>query len=415
MNPDEAVALGAAVQATKDRSSYVSLSVVEAGGKKVTDRKNAGLGKYASVMPKKTIKDLGLISLRETTAHAMGIVAIDDEKDAYYNDVIIPANHPRPVRVAKKFRFFTSSSSENELDIYVLQGNSEKPLDCVWNYKFVVSGIQHVKRGEKLGTIIRVQYSYDDNGVISVRARQETADVDLPIRKEKVPEDISGFGRPVSSESLDGLNYVSVKFENTGSNDVVHKFRAITFSNTEWEKYDNIEFHPSGAQFNESEIHVIANEEKIEFHGYNVSQMDEGVLYTIGASDDFEIECNIDTSTIQPHPGGNMIISIGIISAKLTQFGGSVYLGDDVVTDVGPKFKLKMVLKDNGHYEIYVDNHLVGEKKEISMGAIDVTFGFQHDSHCCSIISRAYVSNIKMMHRSNWNPEDDNSETDTWE
>jgi len=102
VNPDEAVALGAAIQASKGKDTYVHLSVTKKDGKKVTERKESLRGVGLAVCPTKKIGDIGLISLRENTAHAMGIVAINDEEDRYYNEIIIPANHPRPVKAAKR-------------------------------------------------------------------------------------------------------------------------------------------------------------------------------------------------------------------------------------------------------------------------------------------------------------------------
>lgn len=199
VNPDEAVALGAAVQATKDRSSYVSLSVIETDGKKTTDRKNAGLREYASVMPQKTIKDLGLISLRETTAHAMGMIAVSEDGTKYINDIIIPANHPRPVKAAKAFLFRVSRRKTSEMEIFVLQGEKENPLDNQIPFRYVVSGMDY-NTAERGKTIIKVQYSYDDNGVIHVEARQDESKRNLPIRREPIPNDMSKYGQPIDTE-----------------------------------------------------------------------------------------------------------------------------------------------------------------------------------------------------------------------
>jgi molecular chaperone DnaK len=416
VNPDEAVALGAAIQATKGNDTYTSLSVqVMSDGKKVTNRGNTGLTTKAAVHPSKRLSSVGLLTLRETTAHAMGIIAINDEGNHYYNEIIIPANHPRPVRSAKRFRFYTSAGSKNELEIYVLQGDGVNPLDCLIPYKYVVTGIQHVNKGEKIGTVIRVQYSYDENGIIHIQARQGNAEVDLPIRRDDVPSDISKFGRPVASDSVGSNSSLGLQLGKSGSQGVVHKYKAITFSNVEWEKYDNIAVHPSGAEFNEPSIHIVANEENIEFHGYNVSQMDEGVTYTINADDDFEIECDINTSTIQPHPGGNVKISLGIISASLNESGGSIFLDGQSIADVGSKFKLKMSLTDGGHFEVYINGKLEGSKNKPTMGGIDVLFGLAHDAHCCQILSHAYISDIKMKQRINQDAEDENSEVATWD
>lgn len=416
VNPDEAVALGAAIQATKATDTYTSLSVqVMSDGKKITNRGHSGLTTRAVVKPSKRLSSVGLLKLRETTAHAMGIVAIDEDNN-YYNEIIIPANHPRPVRAAKRFRFYTSPNSNNELEIYVLQGDSKNPLDCLIPYKYVVTGIQHVNKGEKIGTVIRVQYSYDENGIIHIQARQGNADVDLPISKDDVPADISRFAQTATSDiAHHGASSMRLKLGKSSSQGVVHKYKAITFSNVEWEQYDKISVHPSGAEFNEPLVHIVANEESIEFHGYNVSQMDEGVTYTINADDDFEIECDINTSTIQPHPGGNLIISLGIISARLSESGGDILMDGESFAAVGSRFNLKMSLTDGGHYEVYIDRKLVGSKQNPTMGGIDVLFGFVHDSHCCSILSHAYISDIKMKQRINQDVEDENSEVATWE
>jgi chaperone protein dnaK len=414
VNPDEAVALGAAIQSSKENESYAALAVQIVDGKKTTDRSSAGLSTRVAVRAEKKLNSLSMLSLRETTAHAMGVIAINDEGNRYYNEIIIPANHPRPVRAAKRFRFYTSPRSNNELAIYVLQGDRENPLDCQITYKYVVTGIQHVKRGEKIGTVIRIQYSYDVNGVIHIQARQEDSNVDLPIRRENVPADVAKFGQPVTTENKDQGFNVGLQLGTRSGQSVVHKYKAVTFSNVEWRQYDNILMHPSGAQFNEPAIHVIANEENIEFHGYNVSAMNEGVRYTIDPSDDFEIECDINTSTISPHPGGHLEISLGLISAYLNENGGSILLDGASVATAGPQFHLRMSLTDGGQYEIEIDGKVVGRKFQASENEIDIRFGFIHDSHCCQLLSHAYVSDISMMQAAGGDG-DDNPDTDTWD
>ena len=414
VNPDEAVALGAAIQSAKENESYAALAVQVVDGKKTTDRTKTGLSSRVSVRAEKKLNSLSMLSLRETTAHAMGVIAINDEGNRYYNEIIIPANHPRPVRAAKRFRFYTSPRSSNELAIYVLQGDRENPLDCQITYKYVVTGIQHVKRGEKVGTVIRIQYSYDVNGVIHIQARQEDSNVDLPIRRENVPSDIAKFGQPVTSENKEQGFNVGLQIGTRSSQSLVHKYKAVTFSNVEWIKYDNILVHPSGAQYNEPSIHVIANEENIEFHGYNVSAMNEGVRYTIDPDDEFEIECDINTSTISPHPGGYLEISLGLISAHLTENGGSILLGGESVATVSPRFHLRMSLTNGGDYEVEIDGKTVGRKSQASVESVDIRFGFVHDSHCCHLLSHAYVSDISMM-QAVGRDGDDNPDTDTWD
>jgi len=202
VNPDEAVALGAAIQATKDGELYAGLSVqVTKDGNKAIDYSGYGLTAGFEVKPSKKLSGIGLLSLRETTAHAMGMIALSSDRTKYINDVIIPANHPRPVRAAKSFAFYTSARKVNEMEVYVLQGDKEAPLDCQIPYRYVISGIRHIK--EQGGrTTIRVQYSYDANGIIHVEARQDDDGADLPIRREAVPDDMSRYGLPIDPKIL---------------------------------------------------------------------------------------------------------------------------------------------------------------------------------------------------------------------
>ena len=185
VNPDEAVALGAAIQTQKAPEQYSALAVQVVDGKKKTDLAASGLSAGAvTVLQERKMDTPGALSLQETTAHAMGVVAIHDRTNRYYNEVIIPADHPRPVRAAKRFRFITLPHTANELAIYVVQGDDDNLMQCQIPYKYVVSGIRHIEDGERLGTVIRIQYSYDRNGVIHVQARQEDDKKDLPIRCE---------------------------------------------------------------------------------------------------------------------------------------------------------------------------------------------------------------------------------------
>ncbi len=410
VNPDEAVALGAAIQASKGEDSYAALQVQVVDGRKVTDRSASNLSSSLSVGAERRLDGIGLLSLRETTAHALGVIAINDEEKRYYNEIIIPANHPRPVRAAKKFRF---PGNDGKLLIYVLQGDKENPAECQITHKYVMSGIRH-SGNDKYGTLMRIQYSYDTNGVIHVQARQDEETRDLPIRREDLTEadDISRFGRPVSDGGGKRKFGSILQMGGGGGHSVAHKYKAITFSNVEWQKYDNISLHPSGAEFGEPHKHVIANEKMIRFVGYNVSEMDEGVYYEIGPEDDFEIECDIDTSTVMPHPGGYLQITLGVISAQLNQDGGEILMNNSRKAKVPSRFHLKMSLADGGKYEVEVDGKVVGTSFSQSSSSVDVRFGFVHGEHCCHLRSDASVSDIQMRQSSGG---DDNPDAETWD
>ena len=173
--------------------------------------------------------------------------------------------------------------------------------------------------------------------------------------------------------------------------------KIVTFSNVSWNKFDNIKEHPTAAIFNEPRVHVAANEENIEFHGYHVSEMDQGVYYTIDRNDDFEIECDVDTSTIQPHPGGHLYVSFGAVRAMLSEMGGDFYLGDQSVAHVGAKFHMLLSLSC-GNYSISINGVKKGEVAKSDQADVKIIFGFKHEGHFCKILSHAYMRGIKMRH-----------------
>ena len=93
--------------------------------------------------------------------------------------------------------------------------------------------------------------------------------------------DSSNCARPKSADNdMPMLFRADVRDDEKPSQ--IKRTKIVTFSNVEWKKFDNIRVHPSGAKYNEPRIHVVANRDNIEFHGYNVSEMDEGVYYKIG-------------------------------------------------------------------------------------------------------------------------------------
>jgi len=200
VNPDEAVALGAAIQSSKNDAKFTEGPVIDRNGEKIADGKGVNGRLTGLVEAEKKLIGIGALRLQENTAHAMGIIAISPDGTRYINDTIIPANYHRPVRVAKAFTQKTKAQGNNEMEIFVLQGSYENPLDNQIPYRFVVSGIQHIAN-QRSRTLVRVQYSYDQNGVIHIQARQEHDNIDLPIRKEPVPDDMSAYGLPITKQT----------------------------------------------------------------------------------------------------------------------------------------------------------------------------------------------------------------------
>jgi len=188
VNPDEAVALGAAIQTCLPVPSYNVLATIPNENKK-----RDMILKSEPVKKENKMANVLKVKVDDVQAHALGIIAVNDKGTHYINQNIIPENQNIPVKSARMFQYYTSESEENEVYVYLLQGTKDI-LDCEILNKYVIYGIRHKKDGP---TKIKIQYSYDINGMVHVQARQEDDNFDLPIRKEPIPEDMSMYGKPI--------------------------------------------------------------------------------------------------------------------------------------------------------------------------------------------------------------------------
>lgn len=159
---DEVVAHGAAIQAEMDVNG-ASQPAYQLGGRRVSD----------------------------VIAHSLGMVAINKEGTGFINQRIIEKQTTIPATETKPFSVNPRHCSNNETEVYVLQGEEERPLDCTLLGKYVISGIKLSGRE----AIIDVSYHYDMNGIVQVLAKQRETGADLPVRKEPAPGDMSWLDR----------------------------------------------------------------------------------------------------------------------------------------------------------------------------------------------------------------------------
>lgn len=169
INVDEAVATGAAIQAASDLSSFE----LETTGAPLTLQ----------------------TTIRDVIGHSLGMVAESADRSRYVNQKIIPKNSPIPCTFNKSSSLRVSASQNNELEVYMLQGESDVPIECTILGKYVFSGLEVTPSGKAL---IDIFYSYNQNGVVDVRAIQLDNQKPLLIRVEPVPEDMSWLERAPS-------------------------------------------------------------------------------------------------------------------------------------------------------------------------------------------------------------------------
>lgn len=140
INPDEAVALGAAIQAgiisAKDQNEDVNDMVRM---------------KY------------GAMNVSDVTAHSFGAITLD-EFDNKRNAIIIPKNSKIPVR--KSQIFYTSTPNQTQVKMVVIQGEDPDPEFCT---TIGTTTLDFPPKPENSPIIFN--YEYDVNGIIHATAK----------------------------------------------------------------------------------------------------------------------------------------------------------------------------------------------------------------------------------------------------
>lgn len=168
VNVDEAVALGAAIQASMDAGEMGGALFTLASQKKIID----------------------------VMSHSLGMVAENEDRSRYINSIIIPKNRPIPCVESRPFQLRTAHHRDNQLEVYMLQGESDEPTQCVILGKYTFSNVTHVQ-GKP--AIIDIEYAYDKNGVVTVSATERATGNKLP-KQEHMPDDFSWLSSPPPEE-----------------------------------------------------------------------------------------------------------------------------------------------------------------------------------------------------------------------
>ena len=141
--------------------------------------------------------------------------------------------------------------------------------------------------------------------------------------------------------------------------------------------------------------HMMVTPNQIIFRGYTAAATNEGVEHTVDANNGFEFTADINTSGIQTGSGGMLDISMGPIRMSLDQNGGSIYVRERAVADVGSQFNLKMTVTTTGHFEVLVNGEIVGVANESSHGNTTLSIYFSQGAvHCSSTVPQVYINNM---------------------
>jgi molecular chaperone DnaK len=142
VNPDEAVALGAALMAAK--------KVVDAAP--------------ANVAPP-VVEKVGGLQITDVTSHSLGIEAYVPGTDQRINTILIPRNSPIPTEVTKEF--VTTIPGQTAIKVTIYQGEFSDPALCNPVGEFTMNGLPP---NRPAGRKVRLMVSCGANGVVNVSA-----------------------------------------------------------------------------------------------------------------------------------------------------------------------------------------------------------------------------------------------------
>ena len=188
VNVDEVVALGAAISAAVEEGS-----------------RGLRVGAKSAPAPRYTLAGGGP-RIADVMAHSLGTVAVSPDGSRYCNDIILPRNRAIPASQGKPYAHATMGGRNDTLEVYLTQGESDRPLDCSILGKYVFSGIQNTD----VEVTVDVALSYDRDGVVQVEATQRDTRHRLALRVEPVPDDLAWLGLPPRAAAAPALDPIRI-------------------------------------------------------------------------------------------------------------------------------------------------------------------------------------------------------------
>jgi molecular chaperone DnaK len=190
VNPDEAVALGATIQAAleiEERQPNAQPVYRLAGRKKSTD----------------------------VMSHSLGMIAVNEDGTRYVNSVILPKNQAIPSRQTRPYTLRVGRRGDSRMEVFMTQGETSNPLDCAYLGKYVFTDIPAVS-GKT--AVLDISYAYDKNGVVDVTAVERSSRHPLSLTIEPLPHDVpERFTRSPEQETVREHLTIYLAFDLSGS------------------------------------------------------------------------------------------------------------------------------------------------------------------------------------------------------
>lgn len=171
INVDEAVCLGAGIQAS-----------LEMANQSVRRGLPQGAFRKLSLPSGKNLQ------IKDVMSHSLGAIAVSQDGNRYVNSIIIRKNKTIPISESRSFKHKTRRNSDNEMEVYLTQGEGTEVKECTVVGRYMIRNIEYINGGE---SIIDLQYSYDENGVININGYQQETRRHLVAEKLPLQDDMS--------------------------------------------------------------------------------------------------------------------------------------------------------------------------------------------------------------------------------
>ena len=169
-----------------------------------------GAALYArELLARETGAENSSCELVNVNSHSLGVVGVESKTGHAKNVVLIPKNTPLPARATRIFK--TAKADQRTIRVPVVEGESDRPGDCIALGECVVRGLPP---GLSLRTKVEVEYRYAANGRISVVARipaiRHSAHVEIERNRTANQDDLKTWrarllGRP-ETDQFDGAD-----------------------------------------------------------------------------------------------------------------------------------------------------------------------------------------------------------------
>ena len=160
INPDEAVALGAAIQAQMEMERRSGSPTRAIGGRR---------------------------QVQDVIAHSLGLIAESEDRSRYLNSILIPRNLPIPSTRARPFKMRLRRSGDTTLEVFLTQGETDNPQHSAYLGRYIFTNFPSVRDGT---AVLDITYAYDQNGVVTISAVERSTGQPLTLTIEPVPPDV---------------------------------------------------------------------------------------------------------------------------------------------------------------------------------------------------------------------------------